>query len=79
MHHDGYLMHKYQPDRAIGSTWHPLVHGRSKELAIQEDETAGVIFMIGEYLEASQDNALSSKTSTTPLLCPAPTFMSQLY
>ena len=21
---DGYLMHKYQPDRSIGSTWHPL-------------------------------------------------------
>jgi glucoamylase len=54
MHKDGYLMHKYQPDRAIGSTWHPLVHGRRKELAIQEDETAGVIFMIGEYFEANQ-------------------------
>jgi GH15 family glucan-1,4-alpha-glucosidase len=58
MHKDGYLMHKYQPDRAIGSTWHPLVHGRRKELAIQEDETAGVVFMIGEYYEASQDMTL---------------------
>lgn len=55
MHRDGYLMHKYQPDRAIGSTWHPLVHGRSKELAIQEDETASVIYMIGEYYHASGD------------------------
>ena len=55
MHPDGYLMHKYQPDRAIGSTWHPLVHGRSQELAIQEDETASVIFMIGEYYDASKD------------------------
>jgi GH15 family glucan-1,4-alpha-glucosidase len=55
MHKDGYLMHKYQPDRAIGSTWHPLVHNNHKELAIQEDETAGVIFMIGEFLESSQD------------------------
>jgi GH15 family glucan-1,4-alpha-glucosidase len=55
MHPDGYLMHKYQPDRAIGSTWHPLVHNRHKELAIQEDETASVIFLIGEYLRASQD------------------------
>jgi GH15 family glucan-1,4-alpha-glucosidase len=54
-HTDGYLMHKYQPDRAIGSTWHPLIHNRHKELAIQEDETAGVVFMIGEYFEASQD------------------------
>lgn len=55
MHRDGYLMHKYQPDRAIGSTWHPLVHGRNKELAIQEDETASVIFMINEFYEASDD------------------------
>jgi GH15 family glucan-1,4-alpha-glucosidase len=56
VHKDGYLMHKYQPDRAIGSTWHPLVHGRRQELAIQEDETAGVIFMIGEYLEANPED-----------------------
>lgn len=56
-HRDGYLMHKYQPDRAIGSTWHPLLHGRQKELAIQEDETAMVLFMIGKYYEASQDKA----------------------
>jgi GH15 family glucan-1,4-alpha-glucosidase len=57
MHKDGYLMHKYQPDRAIGSTWHPLVHGRRKELAIQEDETASVLFMIGEYFESTGDQA----------------------
>jgi GH15 family glucan-1,4-alpha-glucosidase len=55
MHRDGYLMHKYQPDRAIGSTWHPLLHGRAKELAIQEDETAIVIYMLGEYFRLSQD------------------------
>lgn len=58
MHRDGYLMHKYQPDRAIGSTWHPLLHGKHKELAIQEDETAMVVFMIGEYYNASEDMAL---------------------
>lgn len=57
MHRDGYMMHKYQPDRAIGSTWHPLIHNRSKELAIQEDETASVVFMIGEYYRASKDIA----------------------
>ncbi|HSW98685.1 MAG TPA: glycoside hydrolase family 15 protein [Candidatus Saccharimonadales bacterium] len=55
MHRDGYLAHKYQPDRAIGSTWHPLLHGKHKELAIQEDETAMVVFMIGEYYNASKD------------------------
>jgi len=57
MHRDGYMMHKYQPDRAIGSTWHPLIHNRAKELAIQEDETASVVFMIGEYYRASNDQA----------------------
>lgn len=55
LHRDGYLAHKYQPDRAIGSTWHPLLHGKMKELAIQEDETAMVVFMLGEYHRASQD------------------------
>lgn len=51
----GYLMHKYQPDRAVGSTWHPLLHANRKELAIQEDETAIVIYMLGEYYRYSQD------------------------
>ncbi len=55
MHRDGYLMHKYQPDRAIGSTWHPLLHGRAMELAIQEDETAIVIYVLHEFYRASHD------------------------
>jgi len=57
LHRDGYLMHKYQPDRAIGSTWHPLLHGKHRELAIQEDETAGVVFMLAEYHRSSHDTA----------------------
>ncbi len=52
---DGYLMHKYQPDRAIGSTWHPLVHGKRRELAIQEDETATLLIALGEYYDYSKD------------------------
>ncbi len=55
MHPEGYMMHKYQPDRAIGSTWHPLVHNRSKELAIQEDETAAVLFMLNQFYTYSHD------------------------
>jgi GH15 family glucan-1,4-alpha-glucosidase len=70
----GYLMHKYQPDRAIGSTWHPLVHGRHTELAIQEDETAVVIYMLGEYLQASKDNDFVSSLYVT-LVQPAANFM----
>lgn len=74
MHKDGYLMHKYQPDRAIGSTWHPLVHGRRKELAIQEDETACVVFMVGELLEASKDVAFAQSLYTS-FIVPAANFM----
>jgi glucoamylase len=51
----GYLAHKFQPDRSIGSTWHPLIHNNHSERAIQEDETAIVIHMLGEYFEASKD------------------------
>lgn len=73
---DGYLMHKYQPDRAIGSTWHPLVHGRHSELAIQEDETAIVIYMIGEYLRYSNDNDFVFSLYTT-FIQPAANFLTR--
>ncbi|GAC1390810.1 MAG: glycoside hydrolase family 15 protein [Candidatus Saccharimonadales bacterium] len=71
---DGYLMHKYQPDRAIGSTWHPLLHGNRKELAIQEDETAIVLYMIGEYLQYSNDIDFVKNLYTT-FIQPAADFM----
>jgi GH15 family glucan-1,4-alpha-glucosidase len=74
MHKDGYLMHKYQPDRAIGSTWHPLVHGRMRELAIQEDETASVVFMIGEYYNASKNKKFVDNIYPT-FIEPAANFM----
>lgn len=71
---DGYLMHKYQPDRAIGSTWHPLLHGKRKELAIQEDETAIVIFMLGQYYLKSNDTDFVRNLYAT-LIQPAANFM----
>lgn len=55
MNPDGYMMHKYQPDRSIGSTWHPLLHRNRPELPIQEDETAIVIYSINRYFEVSKD------------------------
>ena len=75
-HPDGYLMHKYQPDRAIGSTWHPLVHNRSKELAIQEDETAIVLFMIGEYYKLSGDR-LYIENNFDSFISPCADFLSK--
>jgi GH15 family glucan-1,4-alpha-glucosidase len=75
MHPDGYLMHKYQPDRAIGSTWHPLVHGRNRELAVQEDETASVVFMIGEYLEANPEDRTFVEHLFQTLITPCANWM----
>ena len=75
MHRDGYLMHKYQPDRSIGSTWHPLVHGRSRELAIQEDETAIVVCVMGEYYKSSRDRDFVASYYDT-FIAPCAQFMS---
>lgn len=74
IHPDGYLMHKYQPDRAIGSTWHPLLHGKHSELAIQEDETAIVVYMLGEYFDTSKDEEFVESMYTT-FVQPAANFM----
>ncbi len=71
---EGYLMHKYQPDRAIGSTWHPLLHGNRKELAIQEDETAIVIYMLGEFYRHTDDEDYVRNLYDT-LIKPAANFM----
>ncbi len=55
-HKDGYLMHKYQMDGAIGSSWHPYIHNGQPELPIQEDETAGVVFLIEQYQRYNDDH-----------------------
>lgn len=47
---DGYLYHKYQADGSLGSSWHPWVHPHGKlGPPIQTDETAIVLFLIGQY------------------------------
>jgi glucoamylase len=67
-------MHKYQPDRAIGSTWHPLLHQHHPELAIQEDETAIVVYALGIYLKTSGDKEFL-KNIYSHLVKPAADFM----
>ncbi len=70
----GYVMHKYQPDGSVGSTWHPLVHNHHKELAIQEDETAIIIYMLYEYLQQTGDKSFVSGLYDS-LILPATNFM----
>jgi len=52
---DGYLMHKYLPDRSLGSSWHPWVRNGRSELPIQEDETAIVVYALGMHYAHTHD------------------------
>ncbi|MCL6638318.1 MAG: glycoside hydrolase family 15 protein [Firmicutes bacterium] len=46
---EGYLLHKYNPDGTLGSSWHPWVSNGVWQLPIQEDETALVLLALWEY------------------------------
>ncbi len=52
---EGYFMHKYRPDKSLGSSWHPWVRDGKKQFPIQEDETALVIDALWKYFELSKD------------------------
>ena len=52
------MMHKYRADGALGSSWHPYVHGDMVAPPIQEDETAIVVFMFAQFYHTQQDSAL---------------------
>jgi GH15 family glucan-1,4-alpha-glucosidase len=59
IHPDGYLMHKYRADGALGSSWHPYIHeGGEVAPPIQEDETALVLFVFAQYYQMHQDARL---------------------
>lgn len=49
---EGFLMHKYHPDKSLGSSWHAWVDEEGeKRLPIQEDETALVLWAMKQYLD----------------------------
>lgn len=59
LHPNGYLMHKYRADGALGSSWHPYVHsGGIVSPPIQEDETALVVFVFVQFYNLSKDSSL---------------------
>lgn len=52
----GVLLHKYNPDGTPGSTWHPWYEKDvGKVVAIQEDETALVIYALWKHYEKIRD------------------------
>ncbi|MEX1027573.1 MAG: glycoside hydrolase family 15 protein [Candidatus Paceibacterota bacterium] len=52
---EGYILHKYQPDRSLGSSWHPWIQEGVEQLAIQEDETALLLYIFWEYYKRNKD------------------------
>jgi len=52
---DGYLLHKYQPDKSLGSSWHPWIKNGKSQLAIQEDETALIIIGLWEHYQKNKN------------------------
>ena len=53
--HNGYFMHKYLPDKSLGSSWHPWMLKGKLQIPIQEDETALVIYALREHYSHTHD------------------------
>ncbi len=52
---EGYLLHKYNPDRSLASSWHPWMGKNGAELPIQEDETALVVWALWRHFQRYRD------------------------
>ena len=52
---DGCMLHKYNPDGTLGSSWHAWIEHGKPALPIQEDETALVLVALWEYYQATED------------------------
>ena len=53
---NGFLLHKYNPDRSWGSSWHPWIDAKGKQqFPIQEDETALVLYSLWQHYTIFHD------------------------
>lgn len=52
---EGYLLHKYNADGTVGSSWHPWLRQGVPTLPIQEDETALVLWALWRHFNAFRD------------------------
>lgn len=72
--HQGYLLHKYNPDGTLASSWHPWTRDGEKDLPIQEDETALVLWALWEHFNRFGDVAFI-KPLYRDLICPIADFL----
>ncbi len=70
----GFLLQKYNPDGSAGSCWHPWVQNGRRQLPIQEDETALVLWALWRHYERSRDIELVLQLAQT-LVVPAAEFL----
>jgi len=70
----GYLLHKYNPDGSLASSWHPWRRNGKKTLPIQEDETALVLWALWEHFERFGD-VYFIKPLYRSLICPMADFL----
>jgi GH15 family glucan-1,4-alpha-glucosidase len=52
---EGYLLHKYNSDGSLASSWHGWYYRGEKQLPIQEDETALVLWALWRHFETFRD------------------------
>lgn len=52
---EGYLLHKFTPDGSLASSWHGWYREGIKELPIQEDETALVLWALWCHFDTFRD------------------------
>ena len=46
---EGVLLHKYNPDGSLASSWHGWYHGNERTLPVQKDETALVLWAMWRH------------------------------
>jgi GH15 family glucan-1,4-alpha-glucosidase len=52
---EGYFLHKYTPDGALASSWHAWYQDGHKQLPVQEDESALVLWALWKHFERFRD------------------------
>jgi len=52
---EGYLLHKYNPDGTLASSWHPWYREGERQLPIQEDETGLVLWALWRHYDSYRD------------------------
>jgi GH15 family glucan-1,4-alpha-glucosidase len=70
----GYLLHKYNPDGSLASSWHPWSRDGKKDIPIQEDESALVLWALWEHFVHYGDVTFI-KPLYRRLICPVADFL----